>query len=63
MRNNRLWCFFDEEKKAIADYVSDNNLTPKHLLCTHGHIDHNFGDKFILDTFGLHPEVCKPTNR
>lgn len=51
--------FFDEEKKAIADYVSDNNLTPKHLLCTHGHIDHNFGDKFILDTFGLHPEVCK----
>lgn len=51
--------FFNEEKKAIADYVKDNNLKPKHLLCTHGHIDHNFGNKFIFDTFKLHPEVSK----
>ena len=51
--------FYEEEKKAITDYIKDNGLQPKHLLCTHGHVDHNFGNKFILDTFGLRPEVSK----
>ena len=51
--------FFDEEKNAIANYLKSNGLTPKHLLCTHGHIDHNFGNKFVFDTFGLRPEVHK----
>lgn len=51
--------FFNEEKEAITRYISDNRLTPKHLLCTHGHVDHNFGNKFISDKFGLRPEICK----
>ena len=51
--------FFEEEKKAITNHVEANGLVPKHLLCTHGHIDHNFGDKFVFDTFGLRPEVHK----
>ena len=51
--------FFDEEKNAIVNYLKSNGLTPKHLLCTHGHIDHNFGNKFVFDTFGLRPEVHK----
>lgn len=50
--------FYEEEKKAIADYIKDKKLTPKHLLCTHAHIDHNFGNQSVLDKFGLHPEVC-----
>lgn len=51
--------FFEEEKIAIYNYINDNNLTPKHLLCTHGHVDHNFGNKFILDKFGLLPEISE----
>ncbi len=51
--------FYQEERKAITDYIKGNGLTPKHLLCTHGHIDHNFGDNMIFEYFGLYPEVNK----
>lgn len=49
--------FYEEEKKAITDYIVEKKLTPKHLICTHAHIDHNFGNKAIHDRFGLKPEV------
>ncbi len=49
--------FYEEERKAIVNYIRSNNLTPKHLIATHAHIDHNFGNDTILDNFGLKPEV------
>lgn len=49
--------FYPEEKKEILEYIRDNDLTPKHLLATHGHLDHNFGNQFILDEFGLKVEI------
>lgn len=48
---------YDEERKAISTYINENELKPVHLVCTHGHIDHNFGDNFIYSTYGLLPEV------
>ena len=51
--------WFENERKAIVDYIRDNHLTPKHLLSTHGHCDHNFGNNTIYDAFGLSPEVHK----
>ena len=50
--------FFPEEREAIARYIADNQLTPRHLICTHGHFDHVFGAQFVVDTYGLHPELC-----
>lgn len=50
--------FYEEEKKEITNYIRDNQLIPKHLLCTHAHIDHNFGNYAIYKEFGLKPEVC-----
>lgn len=50
--------FFPEEHKAIAAYVSEQHLTLRHLLCTHGHFDHVFGAQFVADTYGLNPEMC-----
>jgi len=49
--------FYPEEGEAIVKYIRDNDLTPKHLLCTHGHFDHCFGNGLIYKTFGLKPEV------
>lgn len=46
-----------EERKAIVSYIRDNGLTPKHLIATHGHIDHNFGNDTIYKEFGLKVEV------
>ena len=50
--------YYDEECEAIRRYISDNELKPVHLLATHGHLDHNFGNAYIWRTYGLKPEIC-----
>lgn len=49
--------FYDSEKAAIKDYIAEHRLRPTHLLATHGHIDHNFGNRFVGDEWGLRVEV------
>ena len=49
--------YTEAEQKAIVNYIRDNKLKPVHLLATHGHIDHNFGNGVIFDEFGLKVEV------
>lgn len=51
--------FYEEERNAIVEYIQKNYLTPKHLLATHGHLDHNFGNNTIHEHFGLSPEVAE----
>ena len=48
---------YEEESAAITNYIRTNGLTPKHLLCTHGHFDHCMGNGLIDHEFGLKPEV------
>ncbi len=49
--------FYEEERKAIVEYINASHLHPKHLLATHGHLDHNFGNDTIAEAFGLHVEL------
>lgn len=49
--------FFPEEHQAVINYIRSNNIQPKHLLCTHGHLDHCFGNFAIYNEWGLKPEV------
>lgn len=51
--------FFNEERKELTDYIDKNNLKVVHLLSTHGHIDHNFGNNTIADYYNVGPEVHK----
>ena len=51
--------YFDNERAAIVNYIRDNQLNPVHLLVTHGHLDHNFGNNTIYDEFGLKPEASE----
>lgn len=46
-----------EEENQLTAYVTDNKLTIKHLLCTHLHLDHIFGNEFVYKTYGLRPQV------
>jgi glyoxylase-like metal-dependent hydrolase (beta-lactamase superfamily II) len=48
---------YEEERHAIINYIKSNNLSPTHLLATHGHFDHNFGNDTIFEAFGLKPEI------
>ena len=41
----------------MKKYIESNGLKVRHLIATHGHIDHNFGDKFVYDTWGVKPEA------
>jgi len=50
--------YYDEEFQAISQYINDNQLKPVHLIATHGHLDHNFGNAYIYRTYGLQVEIC-----
>ncbi|MBO7139659.1 MAG: MBL fold metallo-hydrolase [Prevotella sp.] len=49
--------FFEQERKAVTNYIRDKGLTLRHHLCTHGHFDHVFGADTIFEEFGLAPEI------
>ena len=50
--------YYQEERDALVNYINDNHLKPTHLLCTHGHFDHNFGINTVYETWGLKPEIA-----
>ena len=49
-------CFYPEEKQRLKDYIESNGLTLKHVLNTHLHLDHVFGNPFLFQEYGLRPE-------
>lgn len=49
--------YFEEERQAIVDYINNHRLTVRHLLCTHAHFDHCFGNDTIWRAFGIRPSV------
>ena len=51
--------YYEEEYDAIEHYISEQNLKPVHLLATHGHLDHNFGNREIFKRYGLKVEACQ----
>ena len=50
--------YYQEERQALVNFINDHQLKPVHLLCTHGHFDHNFGINTVFDTWGLKPEIA-----
>lgn len=49
--------FYEEERNALMAYIRNNNLDVKHLIATHGHLDHNFGNDLIEKELKLKVEV------
>jgi hydroxyacylglutathione hydrolase len=50
-------CITETEKLTLKRFIDENGLTLKRLINTHLHLDHQFGNKFVADTFGLLPEA------
>jgi len=46
-------CHEDNEKQILSNYIKDNNLRPIHLINTHCHLDHIFGNKFVCEKYNL----------
>jgi len=50
--------YYEEEHEALQHYIDSNQLKPVHLLATHGHLDHNFGNVRLFHAYGLKTEIC-----
>lgn len=50
--------YYPEEFDALEAYLRDQQLKPVHLLATHGHLDHNFGNVHLFHAYGLKVEIC-----
>jgi hydroxyacylglutathione hydrolase len=46
-------CYEKEESAQLAEFIEKNSFNPVLLLNTHCHLDHVFGNKFILEKYGL----------
>ena len=49
----------EKERERVVKYISDNQLKPVKLLCTHGHFDHVMGNRFITDTYNIPTYIHK----
>ncbi len=50
-------CSDAAERKILKDYIEQHKLKPVHLLNTHCHIDHVFGNRFVSETWNLKLEA------
>ena len=46
-------CYEKKENDILEKFIKDKNINPVLLLNTHCHLDHVFGNKFILEKYGL----------
>ena len=49
--------FFDAERKGVVNYLKENGLALRHVLCTHAHFDHIFGLDTLYATFNVKPRL------
>ncbi len=50
-------CYYEAEKQELKKFIATQHLTIKHLLNTHLHFDHVFGNPFIWNTYGIKAEA------
>lgn len=48
-------CWTEDEWSELQRYLSEHHLRPTLLLNTHFHLDHVFGNQFVLRDYGLKP--------
>lgn len=51
--------YTSSENTILKNFIDEKKLKLSRLLLTHAHIDHILGNKFILDNYGLLPEMHK----
>lgn len=52
-------CYNKNDADILKQYVDENGLKVKRILNTHLHLDHQFGNSYMFDMFGLRPEAHK----
>lgn len=52
-------CYYENEKEEFKHFIVENQLNVVHLLDTHLHFDHIFGNPFMWKEFGIKAEAHK----
>lgn len=50
--------YYDSERQAIIRYIDEQKMTVRHLICTHAHFDHCFGNATLWRHYDIMP--CLP---
>ena len=46
-------CQTPTERQKLTDFIAEMDLKPELLVNTHCHIDHVFGNRFVMETYGV----------
>jgi len=52
-------CYDKKESEELEFFIKDKRINPVLLLNTHCHLDHVFGNRFILEKYGLRTLSCE----
>jgi len=46
-------CYEKQESEELENFIKEKGINPVLLLNTHCHLDHIFGNSFVLEKYGL----------
>jgi hydroxyacylglutathione hydrolase len=52
-------CYDRSESDELVRFIEEKGLNPVLLLNTHCHLDHIFGNRFVLEKYNLRPMACR----
>ena len=52
-------CFGHEEEEELSRYIEEHKLKVEHLLNTHLHLDHQFGNAYVAQRYGILPKASE----